>query len=224
MSKFICGICTVTSAILGTVGIIGAVTAPAVASPTCMTMDEARKAYPRDHIYWHGPQHCWDNIGKKREQEPVAKTEPSVSQPKAAAIDKPSVSQSKSAATEKPNAPVTVPPVRFFAGDPTASLFWPIHDAPVRLQQSDPLPPAPPPVAQEVADQDDIVIGAPNAAPGSPAYLLDHCCWPPSLSHGTRDAGVLRNMIIASTSASGVAIGLWLLVQRRRRTVRVRWS
>lgn len=209
MSKFICGIVTVTSAILGVSGIIGAVTAPAVGSPTCMTSDEARKAYPHDHIYWHGPQHCWDNKGNHRGQKSAEKTEPNDSQTKSAEID-------------KPIAPVTVPPVPFIAGDPSSSLFWPIHDVSARAQQSDPLPAAPSPAAQE--DKENVVIGAPNAAPGTPDYLLDHCCWPPSLSNGTRDVGVLRNMIIASTSASGVAIGFWLLIHRRRRTLRVRWS
>jgi hypothetical protein len=31
------------------------------ASPSCMTMREARAKYPRDHLYWHGPARCWDN-------------------------------------------------------------------------------------------------------------------------------------------------------------------
>ena len=220
MSKFICGICTVTSAILGTIGIIGAVAAPAVASPSCMTMDEARKAYPRDHIYWHGLQHCSDNIAIRHEQKAAAKTEPPARQTKSADVDTPSVSQTTAAEIDTPSSPLTVPPVAFIAGDPTASLFWPVRNMPARARPND--PPAPPAAAQEV--QANVVIGAPNAAPGSAEYLLDHCCWPPSLSNRTRDAVELRNMIIASTSASGVAIGFWLLVQRRRRTVRVRWT
>lgn len=223
MSKFICGICTVTSAILGAIGIIGAVTAPAVGSPSCMTSDEARKAFPRDHIYWHGLQHCWDNIGTRHGQQPAAKTEPNDSQAMSAVRTDPDVSQTKPAEIEKPSAPVTVPPLPFIAGDPTSSLFWPSRDVPAPAQRNDSLPPAPPAAAQEIEDQDNVVIGAPNAAPGSPDYLLDHCCWPP-LSNGARDAGLLRNMIIASTGASGAAIGLWLIINRRRRTVRVRWS
>jgi len=30
-------------------------------SPSCMSKREARENWPRGHIYWHGPDHCWDN-------------------------------------------------------------------------------------------------------------------------------------------------------------------
>jgi hypothetical protein len=221
MSKFICGICTAAPAMLGAFGLIGAVVAPVFAAPGCMTMEEARKAFPRDHIYWHGPRHCWDNNAKKRALQSDAKSEPKAGPPDAAAIDAAGAGRTKPAPVDAAGAPAGKPPARFFVDDPTASLFWPIRDAPARVQQSDPPPAAAPAPAPKPEDQDDIVIGAPNAAPGSPDYLLDHCCWPPSLSRGRREAGVLRNMIIASTGASGLVIGLWLLIERRRRMVRV---
>ncbi len=42
------------------------------ATPQCMTMAEARAAFPRAHIYWHTPKHCWDDSPKRREVQPAA--------------------------------------------------------------------------------------------------------------------------------------------------------
>ena len=36
------------------------VTTPSHASESCMSQAEARRHFPTDHIYWHGPDHCWD--------------------------------------------------------------------------------------------------------------------------------------------------------------------
>jgi hypothetical protein len=33
---------------------------PAQASKSCMTMAEARAQFATSHLYWHGPDHCWD--------------------------------------------------------------------------------------------------------------------------------------------------------------------
>jgi hypothetical protein len=33
---------------------------PSHASKSCMTMAEARAQYATSHLYWHGPNHCWD--------------------------------------------------------------------------------------------------------------------------------------------------------------------
>ena len=33
---------------------------PANASKSCMTMAEARAQFATSHLYWHGPDHCWD--------------------------------------------------------------------------------------------------------------------------------------------------------------------
>ena len=33
---------------------------PAHASKSCMTMAEARTQFATSHLYWHGPNHCWD--------------------------------------------------------------------------------------------------------------------------------------------------------------------
>jgi hypothetical protein len=33
---------------------------PAHASKSCMTQAEARAQFATSHLYWHGPNHCWD--------------------------------------------------------------------------------------------------------------------------------------------------------------------
>src|ERR1700730_3805438 len=33
---------------------------PAHASKSCMTMTKARTQFATSHLYWHGPDHCWD--------------------------------------------------------------------------------------------------------------------------------------------------------------------
>src|SRR5262245_8802343 len=33
---------------------------PATASPSCMTQSEARAKFPTQHLWWHGPNRCWD--------------------------------------------------------------------------------------------------------------------------------------------------------------------
>jgi hypothetical protein len=35
-------------------------TTPSEASKSCMTKAEARQHFSSVHIYWHGPDHCWD--------------------------------------------------------------------------------------------------------------------------------------------------------------------
>jgi len=39
---------------------ISALTTPSQASSSCMSKSEARRHYSSAHIYWHGPDHCWD--------------------------------------------------------------------------------------------------------------------------------------------------------------------
>jgi hypothetical protein len=36
------------------------VTTPSIASRSCMSKTEARQHFSSTHIYWHGPDHCWD--------------------------------------------------------------------------------------------------------------------------------------------------------------------
>jgi hypothetical protein len=210
MSTFIRGLAAVTPFLLGMIA--GALTAPAAGSPACMTLDEARKAFPGDHLYWHSPRHCWDNSGERRSM-PAATIDAPGDVPAAAEADAP-VAQA-----DAPPATVIVPPVPFIAGDPTASPFWPDDKMTGRAAVDDPLPEEAQPAAAE-----DVVIGAPDAAPGSPDYLLDHCCWPAPL-RAPRDAAAVSGMIVAAMTASAMVIGVWFFVyRRRRRPARLRWS
>ena len=40
---------------------------PSHASPSCMTMPEARAAFPGKHLWWHGPNKCWDATPGRRQ-------------------------------------------------------------------------------------------------------------------------------------------------------------
>ena len=180
-----------------------------------MTLDEARKAYPGEHLYWHSPRHCWDNSGERRSTPPAAIDAPGEAPAPAAEADAPAAA----AQADAPAATATVAPVPFLAGDPTASPFWPDDKMTGRAAVDDPLPEEAQPAAAE-----DVVIGAPDAAPGSPDYLLDHCCWP-ALARPPRDAAAVSGMIVAAATASAMVIGIWLFVyRRRRRPARLRWS
>lgn len=46
---------------------IAFVASPSHASPSCMTMAEARAAFPGKHLWWHGPNKCWDATPGRRQ-------------------------------------------------------------------------------------------------------------------------------------------------------------
>lgn len=223
MSKFIAGIVAATAVGIGMIGVNGAITVPAAGSPSCMTKDEARKAFPGDHIYWHGPQRCWDNNGGRRRQKPAAaNANPNESATSVAAGDTPGeavAGEASAPAADRPSEPVIVPPVQFITDELSRGLSWPVLDRPVRAQQDDPVIAS----SRPAGDDDDVVIGAPAAAAGSPDYMLENCCWPPPQA-GTGEQASLRRMIIASTGACGLATALWLFVYRRRQLARLLWS
>ncbi len=41
-------------------------TVPSEASKSCMTKTEARQHFGSVHIYWHGPNRCWDATPSRR--------------------------------------------------------------------------------------------------------------------------------------------------------------
>jgi hypothetical protein len=43
-------------------------TTPSTASPSCMNQAEARKHFVSAHLYWHGPNHCWDATAPRHRQ------------------------------------------------------------------------------------------------------------------------------------------------------------
>jgi hypothetical protein len=183
MSKFIQGIVIV--GIASMLGAIGAIAAPAASSPTCMTQDEARKAFPHDHIYWHGKEHCWDNIGKHGQKPAANETEVSAP-PEINRLDEKPLSKPKSE-VEKTREQVVIPPLPFIGNDLRHGLVWPVlappaNGTPADIQQDDPSP------SSVLEPKGDVVIGAPDAAPGSAEYLLEHCCWPPPADGIAADA------------------------------------
>jgi hypothetical protein len=65
------------------------VSSPALASESCLSMAEARRQFPDVHIYWHGPDHCWDATAAQRHQihrvqrrTPVREVQQKIDQPK----------------------------------------------------------------------------------------------------------------------------------------------
>jgi hypothetical protein len=53
-----------------------AVTTPSMASQSCMSKTEARRHFASMHIYWHGPDHCWDATPPRRRQIQARKKPP----------------------------------------------------------------------------------------------------------------------------------------------------
>jgi hypothetical protein len=65
------------------------VSSPSLASESCLSMAEARRQFPDVHIYWHGPDHCWDATAAQRHQihrvqrrTPVREVQQKIDQPK----------------------------------------------------------------------------------------------------------------------------------------------
>jgi hypothetical protein len=44
------------------------VATPSEASKSCMSQAEARQHFASDHLYWHGPDHCWDATSPRHRQ------------------------------------------------------------------------------------------------------------------------------------------------------------
>ena len=55
---------------------IFAVTTPSEASRSCMSKIEARQHFASAHIYWHGPDHCWDATPPRHRQIQVQQKPP----------------------------------------------------------------------------------------------------------------------------------------------------
>src|ERR1700757_3512513 len=41
---------------------------PSEASKSCMSQSEARQRFASEHLYWHGPDHCWDATSPRHRQ------------------------------------------------------------------------------------------------------------------------------------------------------------
>jgi hypothetical protein len=47
---------------------VSLVSLPALASPSCMTQSEARQKFPKEHLWWHGPNRCWGATPPSRQR------------------------------------------------------------------------------------------------------------------------------------------------------------
>ena len=50
------------------VAAIALASSPADSSPSCMTKSEARAKFPTSHLWWRGPNHCWDATPPSRQR------------------------------------------------------------------------------------------------------------------------------------------------------------
>jgi hypothetical protein len=111
-----------------------AVTTPLEASQSCMSKTEARQHFGAVHIYWHGPDHCWDGSPSRHQIQSVRRKAPVDVAQKTPDVSKPDASDwrnSMSAMLPDPN--------------PVSSLE-PQRDT--RPYASDDAPQAPPPAAR----------------------------------------------------------------------------
>ena len=58
------------------------VTTPSEASHSCMSKTEARQHFGPVHIYWHGPDHCWDATPTRRHHQLQNFVQRKIDQPK----------------------------------------------------------------------------------------------------------------------------------------------
>lgn len=57
---------------------------PLAEEAVCMTRAQARAKYPKDWLYWHGKNHCWDNRAPARRI--IERTRAQRPEPKAASV------------------------------------------------------------------------------------------------------------------------------------------
>jgi len=53
-----------------------AVTTPSEAAQSCMSKTEARQHFGSAHLFWHGPDHCWDATSPRHRQVQVHQGHP----------------------------------------------------------------------------------------------------------------------------------------------------
>jgi hypothetical protein len=97
--------------------------APSEASQSCMSQAEARQRFPLLHIYWHGPDHCWDATPSRR--HPISDVQRETDAPK---VDQPKWRDSMSAmlSDDDPARSLKAPrdSVRDGNGDVAAGTPW----------------------------------------------------------------------------------------------------
>ena len=58
------------------------VSTPSEASTSCMSKTEARQHFGSVHIYWHGPDHCWDATPTRGHHQIAYRVQRKIDQPK----------------------------------------------------------------------------------------------------------------------------------------------
>ena len=73
---------------------------PVLASPSCMTQSEARQKFPKEHLWWHGPNRCWSATPPSRQRLAqrikAGKTRPVAREAEPEAVDEKKPSRSAS--------------------------------------------------------------------------------------------------------------------------------
>ncbi|MGB8606191.1 hypothetical protein [Bradyrhizobium sp.] len=85
------------------------VATPSEASKSCMSKTEARQHFGSVHIYWHGPDHCWDATSTRGHHQIAHRVQRKIDQPKWR--DAMSAMSPNQTQTMLPNEPVQAPPV-----------------------------------------------------------------------------------------------------------------
>jgi hypothetical protein len=152
---------------------IAMVSSPSLASPSCMTLSEARARHGNAHLYWHGPGRCWDaspgrrQLAKRikvREREPAeADVDPNKAVPKAVSRIEPKA-ESRPVEAKKPAAGLAANPAEKPAANPAS---W-AHETRWREAMSKMLP-EDAPVARAHASAES----APATLPASPSPRAD---------------------------------------------------
>ena len=103
------------------------VATPSKASPACMSKTEARQHFGSMHLYWHGPNHCWDATSALRNTQAGKGQKTRRSQEAQRNIDQPkwreSLSEMRSDDETAQTAPQTPPTNRWTDIEPSIVPF-----------------------------------------------------------------------------------------------------
>jgi hypothetical protein len=145
---------------------------PSKASQSCMSKAEARQHFPTLHIYWHGPDHCWDAMAGRRQRAdqarrkaPIRESEQQIDLPR---INQPAWRESMSAMLPDDNLAPSLRALRddrsnlnddATAGTPWRDRWVDIETSPVAARWVDIAPVTPPPIAERKAEPSAMLRG-----------------------------------------------------------------
>lgn len=147
------------------------VATPSKASRSCMSKAEAREHFPTLHIYWHGPDHCWDAMPSRRHQadqarrkEPIREGEQQIDLPR---INEPAWRDSMSAMLPDDSLAPSLAASRddrsnlneATAGAPWRDRWVDIETSPVAARWVDIAQVTPPPIAERKTEPSAMLRG-----------------------------------------------------------------